>query len=65
MTRQPRARLRAMECRGVVTATMIYDHLPIVDSFKRLNATTLLGLMDMRATAPFFFLLEQEWGTVP
>jgi hypothetical protein len=54
-----------MECRGVVTATMIYDHLPIVDSFKRLNATTLLGLMDMRATAPFFFLLEQEWGTVP
>jgi hypothetical protein len=59
-TAKPRARLRAMACRGVVTATMVYDHLPIADSFKRVDATTLLGLMDLRGAAPFFFVLERE-----
>jgi hypothetical protein len=59
-TAQPRARLRAMTCRGVVTATMLYDHLPIADSFKRVDASTLLGLMDLRGAAPFFFVLERE-----
>jgi hypothetical protein len=59
-TRAPRARLRLMQAFDVLTATMIYDHLPIQDSFVRLSATTLLGVKDMRGTAPFFFTLERE-----
>jgi hypothetical protein len=59
-TSQPRARLRAMEVRGVVTATMLYDHLPIQDSFRRLDDRRVLGLMDKRGDAPFFFLLERD-----
>jgi hypothetical protein len=59
-TTQPRARLRAMACRGVVTATMVYDHLPICDSFRRVDERTLLGLMDLRGAPPFFFSLERE-----
>jgi hypothetical protein len=59
-TRQPRARLRAMTIRGGVTATMVYDHLPIMDSFRRIDERTLLGLMDMRGAPPFFFVLEFE-----
>jgi hypothetical protein len=59
-TRAPRARLRAMEHRGVVTATMIYDHLPICDHFRRLDDDRLLGLMDLRGAAPFFFTLTRE-----
>jgi hypothetical protein len=59
-TATPRARLRAVACRGVVTATMLYDHLPIADSFRRVNADTVLGLMDQRGAAPFFFVLERE-----
>src|SRR5688500_12566030 len=34
-TEKHRARLRHVEHRGVVTAAMIYDHLPIIDIFKR------------------------------
>ncbi|RBP06230.1 GXWXG protein [Roseiarcus fermentans] len=62
-TREPKARLRMTEFRGVVTATMIYDQLPINDVFRRVDADTVLGLMDQRgAEAPdyFFFTLTRE-----
>ena len=57
-TAKPRARLRTVEHRGVATAAMVYDALPIIDVFRRVDATTLLGLMDMRsAPMPYFFVL--------
>ena len=60
-TTKPRARLRHLEHRGVVTAAMIYDHLPIIDVFRRVDERTLLGLMDQRRdTEPLFFVLERE-----
>ena len=58
-TSKPRARLRSFSHRGVVSATMVYDHLPINDVFRRVDAGTLMGLMDMRGmNTPFFFLLR-------
>jgi hypothetical protein len=60
-TRRPRARLRAVEHRGVVTAAMVYDALPIIDVFRRISADVLLGLMDLRGLAqPFFFVLRRD-----
>ncbi|MFF0544939.1 DUF4334 domain-containing protein [Nocardia thailandica] len=60
-TRRYRARLRDIEFRGEVTAAMIYDHLPIIDVFRRVDETTLLGLMDFRdRPAPYFFILERD-----
>ncbi len=60
-TKRPKARLRSMEHRGVVTAAMVYDDLPIVDVFREAAPDTLLGLMDLRGLpAPFFFLLERD-----
>lgn len=60
-TRRPQARLRMVEYRGVSTATMIYDAQPIHDHFRRLDARTLLGAMDLRGVPePFFFLLRRE-----
>jgi hypothetical protein len=60
-TGHPRARLRAVEHRGVVTAAMVYDALPIIDVFRRVDAGTVLGLMDLRGqAAPFFFLLRRD-----
>ncbi|MFI6866386.1 DUF4334 domain-containing protein [Nocardia sp. NPDC050406] len=57
----PRARLRDLEFRGKSSAAMIYDHLPIVDIFRRVDADTLLGVMDMRGLAdPYFFLLFRD-----
>jgi hypothetical protein len=60
-TRKPKARLRAVEHRGVVTAAMVYDALPIIDVFRRLSADAVLGVMDLRGlAAPWFFVLRRD-----
>lgn len=60
-THQPKARLRMLECRGVVSAAMLYDDLPIIDLFRRVDDHTMLGMMDMRGMArPYFFLLHRD-----
>ncbi len=59
-TEHSQARLRMMSHRGKVSATMIYDHLPIHDVFRRVDDNTLLGLMDYKASpSPFFFVLNR------
>lgn len=56
-----RARLRNTEHRGVVSAAMVYDGQPIIDHFRRVDASTLLGLMDARGMKdPYFFLLSRD-----
>ena len=60
-TRAPRARLRTVEHRGVATAAMVYDALPIIDVFRCSGPGSLLGLMDLRGLLrPFFFTLRRE-----
>ncbi|WP_375503493.1 DUF4334 domain-containing protein [uncultured Jatrophihabitans sp.] len=60
-TGKPKARLRMIEYRGVVSGTMSYDALPINDHFRRVDDTTMLGVMDLRGMAqPYFFVLELE-----
>ncbi|MFG3615276.1 DUF4334 domain-containing protein [Nocardia sp. NPDC047654] len=62
-TRKPTARLRAVEYRGVTSAAMVYDHLPIIDHFRRADEHTLLGVMDLRGMAePYFFVLHRDIG---
>lgn len=62
-TRHSRARLREIEFRGRTSAAMIYDNLPIVDIFRRVDADTLLGVMDMRGSNdPYFFILRRDRG---
>lgn len=60
-TRRARARLRLLEHRGKVSATMIYDDLPIHDVFRKLDDVTVLGVMDLKGMPqPFFFQLRRE-----
>jgi hypothetical protein len=60
-TNSPKARLRTIEHRGVDTAAMVYDALPIIDFFRRIGPDVVIGAMDMRGLpAPFFFLLERD-----
>ncbi|UBF26829.1 DUF4334 domain-containing protein [Kovacikia minuta CCNUW1] len=55
------ARLRLITYRGKESATMIYDGLPINDIFRKVDETTVLGLMDLRGMKqPFFFTLQRE-----
>jgi hypothetical protein len=62
-TRRPRARLRTVVHRGVATAAMTYDALPVDDAFRAVDDDTLVGLMEARGMErPFFFVLRR---TVP
>ena len=59
-TKESKARLRMMEYRDRVSATMIYDYLPIHDVFRKIDDDTVLGLMDWKGMEkPFFFLLNR------
>jgi len=58
--RRPGARLHEIVVRGVTSAAMVYDRLPIVDAFRRVDDTTLLGMMTARpAPRPYFFTLTR------
>ena len=60
-TRKTRARVRMLEYRGKVSASMIYDNLPIIDSFRLIDHDTLLGAMDFKGMAkPFMFRLQRD-----
>lgn len=61
-TTRPRARLRMMEYRGTVSATMVYDALPVNDAFRRVDPNTLLGAMDMREPGPPFVFSLHRMG---
>jgi hypothetical protein len=60
-THRSHARLRSMRFRGTLTATMIYDDVPIQDVFRAADDDTVLGLMDLKGMKqPFFFLLRRK-----
>jgi hypothetical protein len=54
------ASLRRVEYRGVVTATMVYDQHPIFDHFRKVDARTVLGVMDRKNDSmPLYFYLRR------
>lgn len=59
-TRRPAARLATVGFRGTASAAMIYDRQPIIDHFRSIDASRVLGLMEMRHADPYFFLLARE-----
>ena len=59
--RQSAARLRMVNYRGKTSATMSYDNLPINDVFRKVDANTVLGIMDLKGMKqPFFFVLRRD-----
>ncbi|MBO0901159.1 DUF4334 domain-containing protein [Cellulomonas sp. zg-ZUI22] len=60
-TTRPQARLRTVAYRGVPSAAMVYDRLPIIDAFRRVDDRTVLGVMDLRGSAlPYVFVLRRD-----
>ncbi|QUQ65538.1 DUF4334 domain-containing protein [Kutzneria sp. CA-103260] len=62
------ASLWMVEFRGEVTATMVYDGVPVFDHLKRVDDNTLLGIMNGKQFAPdsddhFYFLLDRVPAT--
>ena len=52
--------------RGEVTATMVYDRMPVFDHFKKVDGDTVMGIMNGKLSAAFgvddlyYFWLERE-----
>ncbi len=60
-TSTSKATLRLTEYRGKKSATMIYDQLPIHDSFRKIDDNTVIGVMDCQGMdQPFFFKLHRD-----
>ncbi len=60
-TRKSKARLRMVEHRGKVTATMIYDDKAIYDHFAQIDENTVLGCMDLKGVdQPYFWVMERD-----
>lgn len=62
-TNKSRARLYNAEYREKVSAAMVYDQLPIIDNFRKIDENTLMGAMDIKgyfSRKTYFFLLERE-----
>ena len=60
-TTRPKARLREVAHRGVLTAAIVYDSLPVIDVFRRVSDNVRLGAMDMRGLPePFLFVLRRD-----
>jgi hypothetical protein len=60
-TNKPKARLREVAHRGVVTAAMVYDTLPVIDMVRRVSDDVRLGAMDLRGLPrPFLFVLRRD-----
>ena len=51
------AHIKEVEFRGKVSTGMHYNHLPIVDHFRRVDENTLLGVMDVRGKTVLYFYL--------
>lgn len=59
-TSRSKARLRMINYRGKSSATMIYDKLPINDSFRKIDDDAVFGAMDLKGMeSPFFFILRR------
>ena len=64
-TRRPRARLRTVALRGVSTAAMVYDQLPIIDVFRKIDDDTVIGAMDVRGTPQLYFFALKRRTDIP
>lgn len=55
------ARLREMVYLGAVTATMVYDDLPMFDHFRKIDDDTVMGAMDSKGRSrPGYFYLTRR-----
>ncbi|CCF39633.1 hypothetical protein CH063_10414 [Colletotrichum higginsianum] len=57
------ARVREVRFRGVVTASMVYDKFPIIDSFRYVDDNTVIGAMDnkdIRGFGTYYFYLRRR-----
>ncbi len=51
------ARIREILFRGKVSSAMMYNYLPIIDHFRKVDENTLMGVMDVKGKTVLYFYL--------
>ncbi len=51
--------LRRMEFRDKLSTSMIYNYLPIIDNFRKVDSNTLMGIMEVKGKAAIYFYLQK------
>ena len=60
-TTEPKARLRNVEQRGIVTASMIYNTRPVIDHFRKVDEDTVMVMMEDNTPHPaLIFVLRRD-----
>ncbi|MDR3013650.1 MAG: DUF4334 domain-containing protein [Chitinispirillales bacterium] len=61
-TKKSSTRIREILCEGEVSATMVYDKIPMLEHFRRFDDNTLLGLADLKSVPDkkFYFTLKNR-----
>lgn len=51
------ARLREINFRGKVSSAVIYNYLPFIDHFRRVDEDTLMGVMEVKGKTIIYFYI--------
>jgi len=54
------ARLREIKYRDQISTSMIYNYMPIIDHFKKIDSNTLMGIMERKGKKLVYFFLKRE-----
>jgi len=54
------AALRRLEFRNKLSTSMIYSYLPIIDNFRKIDDTTVMGAMELNGKVGIYFYLKRE-----
>ena len=52
--------LRELKFRNKISSAMIYDYLPIIDNFRKVDSNAVMGIMTIRGRERIYFYLEKE-----
>lgn len=52
--------LRKVEFRGKISTAMIYNYLPMIDHFRKVDSDTVMGIMEIQGRVSVYFYLTRE-----
>jgi len=53
--------IRELKFRDKISTSMIYNYLPIIDHFRKVDDNTVMGIMDCKGKISIYFYLKRRW----
>ena len=52
--------LRKIEFRNKISTSMVYNYLPMIDNFRKLDDNTVMGIMEEKGKVSVYFYLKRK-----